>query len=81
MDRSVAILQLSVAVTARWAKECGMSDNPRDLVLNLAWAVMDDRDSEHTKSHLSQLVKLSAVAVVTGRGTHKNGCLNAPNKL
>jgi long-chain acyl-CoA synthetase len=83
MDRPIALMQLSEAMTMKWAKENGI-EGDFDKIKNskeLMDAVMEDFKAEHAKSELSHLEKLVAVTFLTEHWTPENGCLTAANKL
>lgn len=83
MDRCVAIMQLNEGYVMNWAKENGIGGDFASIrkSKDLYNAVMADMDAEHSKSDLSHLEKLVAVAYITDPWTPENGCLTAANKL
>lgn len=83
MDRPVALMQLNEAAVKKWAKDNGKNGSFEELTNSkeLYDAVMEDLRKEHSKSDLSHLEKLAAVALITEPWTSENGCLTAANKL
>jgi len=83
MDRPVALLQLNEAVTMKWAKENGDSNDFETVKKSdkLHAAILEDMKNEHAKSDLSHLEKLVGVSLLTLPWTPENGCLTAANKL
>lgn len=83
MDRPVALVQLNQTMAMKWAKRNGLNDAIEKLknAKELHDAVIADFKKEHSKSDLSHLEKLVAVALLTEHWTPENGCLTAANKL
>lgn len=83
MDRPVALMQLNQAYAMKWAKDNGVAGDFAKVKESdeLYKAVMDDMKAQHSKSDLSHLEKLVAVAMLTSPWTPENGCLTAANKL
>jgi len=83
MDRPIALLQLNEVVTMKWAQQHGIKGDFETVMKSkeLYEAVMQDLKKQHSKSDLSHLEQLAAVALITSPWTPENGCLTAANKL
>ena len=83
MDRPVALMQLKMEHTMKWAKDNGVAGDFESLLKNekVYEAVMNDMKEQHKNSDLSHLEKLVAVCLLNDPWTPENGCLTAANKL
>jgi len=83
MDRPVALMQLKMEHTMKFAKDRGIEGDFESLLKNqqIYDAVMEEMLEEHKKSDLSHLEKIVAVKLLNNPWTPDNGCLTAANKL
>jgi len=83
MDRPVALMQLKMDYTMKWAKDNGVEGDFESLLKNekVYAAVMKDMLAQHKNSDLSHLEKLVAICLLNDPWTPENGCLTAANKL
>jgi len=84
MDRPVAIFQLNEVVALRWAKTNGLAGDFATVLKSpeLYDAVIKSFSTEHAKSDLSHIEKLSGICMLHNcPWTPENGCLTAANKL